>query len=664
MARSGAWDGSEVHEDHIDFLRQTRRLPGKDYMKVRLASEREISPAPEEVLPVRPDQSAFEQSPLLQPAAGAAGTERQFLPDRAESDVDDPDLGAAALEDDAEGGGGGAGGSGLEAGLEDWPDDDAGEVAPRHQPGSYRSGASSSAAPDAQGGAKKHRAAPSMFGSRPKKPRGSAAATKRDEAAAKALRFRKPVKEPQLVSAAPLTLEKSAAASIVRSAETSTTTRRIDPATDLREATERNTREAREEQGAARLENAKAEKAEAAALNKLAEAEAADAAKKQAEEAARRQSAIPVTPLSSVPPPPEFVAQTGEAGGEHPIMERDSGDVAIPDVIVPRPPPSEGARDKQPADPPTPPAGNEMVMGPTPRVRTPLRRRLVKAASAPRPLETGAASSSIPDAEASSAAPVEWVQGGGTGPLNRALLDVQAKLRAEANALKRCNTAFLDSREAIQDYHNLRVAAFNSNVQELGQRTADLLESRKANAILQQQLGEANTVLRAKEADRNKLAGERDRLLTQLAERAELLKKDQKEAEDKETSLLAEFATERSAWTDKEAMLTAAFGEIEDIVDDFFPGHSDPANQAIEVDREGRRAEETQEDLMLVEDDLVKRAAAITEYTNTSVFIPERAETGAEAPPECLDELVNFAQFHPRGVFLTYVECRPRAFAM
>ena len=48
MARSGAWDDSEIHEDHVDFLRQTRRLPGKDYVKVRLALEREISPAPEE----------------------------------------------------------------------------------------------------------------------------------------------------------------------------------------------------------------------------------------------------------------------------------------------------------------------------------------------------------------------------------------------------------------------------------------------------------------------------------------------------------------------------------------------------------------------------------------------------------------------------------------
>ena len=169
------------------------------------------------------------------------------------------------------------------------------------------------------------------------------------------------------------------------SAETSTTTRRVDPAADLREATERNAREAREEQEAARLEKAGADKAEAAALKKLAEAEAATAAKEQAEEAARHQSVMFVTPLNSVPPPPEFVAQTGEAGGEHPIMERDSDNVAMPDVIVPPPPPSEKVRDKQPADPPAPPAGDEMVTGPTPEVRTPMCRRFAKAASALRP---------------------------------------------------------------------------------------------------------------------------------------------------------------------------------------------------------------------------------------------------------------------------------------
>ena len=83
--------------------------------------------------------------------------------------------------------------------------------------------------------------------------------------------------------------------------------------------------------------------------------------------------------------------------------------------------------------------------------------------------------------------------------------------------------------------------------------------------------------MRAKEEERSKLAEERDWLVAQLAEQKELLKKAQKEAEDKETGLLAEFATERSAWTDKEAMLTSGFHEIEDIVDGelpFFPSLS------------------------------------------------------------------------------------------
>ena len=157
----------------------------------------------------------------------------------------------------------------------------------------------------------------------------------------------------------------------MKSAETSSTTRRIDPVADLREATERNAREAREEREAARLKKAEADKAEAAALKKLAEAEAADAENKHAEEAAHHQSAVFVVPLNSAPPPPEFTAQTGEVIGENPIMERDGGDTAMPDVVVPPPLSSEGARDKHSADPPAPPAESEMVMGPPPEVRTP-----------------------------------------------------------------------------------------------------------------------------------------------------------------------------------------------------------------------------------------------------------------------------------------------------
>ena len=138
---------------------------------------------------------------MLPPATGAAGVERQFLPDRKMDDVDDPDLGAAAMEEDIAGEGGEAGGSGLGAAFEDWPDDAEAEVVPRRQPAPDHQGAGPSAAPAAHGGAQKRQAASTHFGSRPKKPKSTVVATKRDEAAAKAARFRKVVKQPQAVSA-------------------------------------------------------------------------------------------------------------------------------------------------------------------------------------------------------------------------------------------------------------------------------------------------------------------------------------------------------------------------------------------------------------------------------------------------------------------------------
>ena len=45
---SSSWDGSTVRDDHINFLRKTRRLPGEHLVRVGLALAREVSPAPEE----------------------------------------------------------------------------------------------------------------------------------------------------------------------------------------------------------------------------------------------------------------------------------------------------------------------------------------------------------------------------------------------------------------------------------------------------------------------------------------------------------------------------------------------------------------------------------------------------------------------------------------
>ena len=77
--------------------------------------------------------------------------------------------------------------------------------------------------------------------------------------------------------------------------------------------------------------------------------------------------------------------------------------------------------------------------------------------------------------------------------------------------------------------------------------------------------------MHAKGEECTKLAAERDLLAAQLAEQKELLKKTQQEAEEAEAALLAEFASERSSWTDKEVMLTSGFHEIEDFVDGKLP---------------------------------------------------------------------------------------------
>ena len=156
----------------------------------------------------------------------------------------------------------------------------------------------------------------------------------------------------QVASPVRCRLERVTVPSVMRSAETSANTRRVDPAADLWEVTEQNAREKRDEEEADRLEKAEAEKAAASAQKKLEEAEAAVAARRQAEEAAHRQSALFVISLSSAPPPPEFTGQTGEASAENPIVEKESGEASMSDTLVPPPLPpppqlpSRSTRDK------------------------------------------------------------------------------------------------------------------------------------------------------------------------------------------------------------------------------------------------------------------------------------------------------------------------------
>ena len=130
----------------------------------------------------------------------------------------------------------------------------------------------------------------------------------------------------------------------------------------------------------------------------------------------------------------------------------EGGEPSTPGANVPPspPPPSEGMRSERPADPLVPLTEDEAVARLLLQVGLPTRRCLEKATLAPRPLETGTASSAIPDAEATSTAPIGWVRGGGTGPLNQALLDVQTKHRAVGDAIQNCTKAYLASRAPVR----------------------------------------------------------------------------------------------------------------------------------------------------------------------------------------------------------------------
>nr|XP_020176833.2 translation initiation factor IF-2-like [Aegilops tauschii subsp. strangulata] len=275
--------------------------------------------------------SAAKQRFLGQTADGAPAPGHQYLADRVESDADDPELGAAAVEkDDAVGGGGeGAGGS-TGGGLGDWPDDDEGDDDPRHAPGADRPGASSSAAPTAVGGAPKRRADAGLFGSRSKNTKTSAAATNRHEASAKAALFQKAPKRLPLVSAAPLSLPRASSGSVIGAANGSAGPRRVDPLADLQEAMEKNAREAREEREAAAREKAEAAKAAQAEADAATKAQADAAAREQAdaaakahaEEASRSRAPESTGPQHAYPPVPEGQAPIGEAAADLPALEK------------------------------------------------------------------------------------------------------------------------------------------------------------------------------------------------------------------------------------------------------------------------------------------------------------------------------------------------------
>ena len=87
-------------------------------------------------------------------------------------------------------------------------------------------------------------------------------------------------------------------------------------------------------------------------------------------------------------------------------------------------------------------------------------------------------------------------------------------------------------------------------------------------------MGGTQTALRAKEAECNALAQERDRLVKKLADQEESHKAALKAAQDSEAGLQAEYETEAASWAEARQSLINGYGQIEDLVDGRPPSSS------------------------------------------------------------------------------------------
>ena len=90
------------------------------------------------------------------------------------------------------------------------------------------------------------------------------------------------------------------------------------------------------------------------------------------------------------------------------------------------------------------------------------------------------------------------------------------------------------------------------------------------------------------------------------------------------TDWLEEATSRLEAW--KGSSTRAGARRALEFVKAWYPG--------LDLDRLATLRSEAQPELAAAEDALLKHVAAITEYTDTSIFVPERSEDGEEVPPE------------------------------
>nr|XP_040244003.1 tol-Pal system protein TolA-like [Aegilops tauschii subsp. strangulata] len=145
-----------------------------------------------------------------------------------------------------------------------------------------------------------------------------------------------------------------------------------------------------------------------------------------------------------------------------------------------------------------------------------------------------------------------------------------AKARADAAAKAQADAAAVAQAEALRNQPRL-VIPLHAVALEI---PVPPPEGAEANADLRQQLGEAQTALRAKEAEYNALAQERGRLVKKLADQEESHKEALKAVKDSEAVLQDEYESEAVSWAEAKQTLK------------YFPGYSVAASQVIEAHRD------------------------------------------------------------------------------
>ena len=95
-----------------------------------------------------------------------------------------------------------------------------------------------------------------------------------------------------------------------------------------------------------------------------------------------------------------------------------------------------------------------------------------------------------------------------------------------------------------------------------------------ANAKLREQLGGTQAALRAKEAEFDALAQERDRLAKRLADQEESHRAALKAVQGSEAALKAEYETEAANWAEARQALSQGYSRVEDLMDGRPPSSS------------------------------------------------------------------------------------------